>query len=134
MILKLRSVPVLLSVIAVLFGMVAILSVKAFADSNSRPTFGVMPAVTNAQFSIPKSSHATWTLKLWSHGRLLGSTSGASGVLSVALPAMRDCGYQADVQKTRADGKTQYFSGNRVTSACCPPAPQGGTGTSVTSS
>jgi hypothetical protein len=120
-VLKLRSVPLLLSVIALLFGMVVLLSVKAFALSNQRPVFSAVPAVTSAKFAIPRNNHASWTLKLWSHGRLIGSTTGTAGILSVSLPAMAGCGYQADIQRMGRNGNTVYFSGNRVRSACCPP-------------
>jgi hypothetical protein len=119
MTLRLRSVPFLLSVIVILFAMVAILSVKAFAASTPSPTFSTVPAVTAAKFSIPKDGHAKWTLKLWSHGHLVGSTSGTSGVLSVSPPAAPSCGFQADVQRTEANGHAVYVSGNRTTSACC---------------
>jgi hypothetical protein len=122
-ILKLRSVPVLLSVIVILLGALLVLSVKAFAAGPTKPNFSSVPVVTQAHFVIPKGTHATWTLKLFSHGQLLDTTSGTSGTLSVQLPAAQSCPYQADVQVAWPKRNIERtYSGNHVVSACCPSA------------
>jgi hypothetical protein len=134
---RLRLVPVLLSVIAVLLSALLLVSVKAFAGTTQSPTFATSPVVTQAKFVIPKGSDATWTLRLWSHGQLLGVTTGTSGVLSVALPGSQSCTIQADVRTTRSSGRFRYYSGLRSVSSCCPPlatSVAGGLTTSVSSS
>ena len=115
-----RPVPVLLAVIVVLVGALLGLSIRAFAFSATPPSFTSIPSVTGARFVIPKKSDATWTLRVWSHGQLLGKESGTSGTLSVALPAPQICGIQADVQTTSSNGKSRYYSGHRTHEACCP--------------
>jgi hypothetical protein len=125
-------VPVLLGVIVILLSALLVLSVKAFATPTASPSFTKAQAVTQADFVIPKHSHATWSLKLWSHGRLLGVSKGTSGTLSIALPT-RSCTVQADVRTTSTGGSTIYYSGNRAVSVCCPPSSTGGVGGVTTS-
>jgi hypothetical protein len=114
-----RLVPALVAVIAILLGALALVSMKAFAAATPSPTFSTGTMVTQAKFHIPNYSHQTWTLNLWSHGRLLGTTSGNSGTLSVPV-ASASCGVQADVKRTGPNGKSWYFDGARATTTCCP--------------
>jgi hypothetical protein len=120
-----RTVPVLLAVILVLLGALLLLSVKAFASSMPGPTFTTAPAVavTEARFAIPDGGSATWTLRVWSHGQLIGSSRGTSGVLTVPVPATQACNFQADIRTTRPGGRFRYVTGKRILGACCPPGP-----------
>jgi hypothetical protein len=131
-----RPVPVLLGVIVVLLGALLLLSVKAFASSPNRPAFTTAPAVTEAHFAIPPDNAATWTLRVWSQGVLLGSASGTSGTLSVPLPTTPTCTLQADLSTTGPGGKLHFNNGRRVHTMCCPSASTGGSGvtTSVSTS
>jgi hypothetical protein len=107
--------------------------VKAFASSPRSPSFTTAPTVTAARFAIPAGSHATWTLRLWSQGQLVGSQQGTSGTLSVALPAVQSCTLQADVRTTRPGGTVRYYSGLRThATACCPPPVAGAGGLTTT--
>jgi hypothetical protein len=128
-----RTVPVLLGVIIALLAAVFVLSLRASAASVQSPTFTKSASVTGASFAIPKGSDATWTLRLWSHGQLIGSEQGTAGTLSVALPAAQSCTLQADVRTTRPKGAFRFYSGLRTHSVCCPPLPTGG-GSGLTTS
>jgi hypothetical protein len=55
-----------------------------------------------------------WTLNLWSKGNRVGSTSGTTGTLIVAVPATPSCSFQADVLR---NGK--WFSGNDANLTSC---------------
>jgi len=110
----------LLGVICILLGALMLLSVKAFATAAPKPTFTSVPAVTAAQFAIPPDSGAAWSLRLWSHGQLLGSAKGTAGTLSVPVPVSDTCSIQADVRVTGPGGKFRYVKGTRMRSACCP--------------
>jgi|SRR5579872_6913960 len=118
-----RTVPVLVTVILILVGALLVLSVKAFASSIPGPTFTTAPAVavTDARFAIPEGSTGTWTLRVWSHGQLIGSTRGTSGVLTVPVPATQSCNFQADIRTTRPGGSFRYVTGKRILATCCPP-------------
>ena len=115
-----RLVPALIGVIVVLLTALGVMSQEAFAGSVHGPSFSTGHVVTGATFAVPSGSDATWTLKLWSAGKLLGSETGTSGTLSVPVTGSPSCSLQADVQTTRARGKFRYYSGNRATSTCCP--------------
>jgi hypothetical protein len=130
--LRAHPIPALLAIIVVLLGAVLLLSVKAFASSPQNPSFTTAPTVTAARFAIPPASHATWTLRLWSHGQLVGSEEGTSGTLSVPLPAVPSCTVQADVRTTRPDGRFRYYSGLRTHAACCPALPSADNGITST--
>jgi hypothetical protein len=71
---------------------------------------------TTATFVIGNNSGpgTTWTLNLWAKGTRVGSTSGTSGTLTVAVPATPSCIFQADVLR---NGK--WFSGNDGTFTSC---------------
>ncbi|MGH9017808.1 MAG: hypothetical protein ACRDY1_08695 [Acidimicrobiales bacterium] len=116
-----RPVPALLCIITVLLAVVLLLSMKAFAGPAPGPHFSTTSTATAADFTVPSGSGATYTLRLYSQGQLLGQTTGTSGTLSVPVPTT-SCGLQADVRKSQANGKTFSFSGNRGTTICCPPA------------
>lgn len=102
-----RPVPALLGVIFILLGALLLLSVKAFTSSAQEPTFTSVPSATAARFAIPQGSDATWTLRVWSGGQLMGSTRGTSGTLSVSLPAPPTCHIQADIRTTRPGGSVR---------------------------
>lgn len=74
-------------------------------------------------FHIPGGSDSLWTLRLWSEGMLEGSTTGASGVLTVAVPHTSGCTFQADVTTTPPGGPPSFYSGTRVTLTSCGVAP-----------
>ncbi|MGH9016219.1 MAG: hypothetical protein ACRDY1_00590, partial [Acidimicrobiales bacterium] len=84
------------------------------------------PSITSneATFKIPAGPSFTWTLRLWSHGSLLGSSSGTTGRLTVAVPHTTDCTFQADVSRAPAGGSSTYYSGNRATMPSCGPPSQ----------
>jgi hypothetical protein len=125
----------LLGVIAVLLAALLLLSVKAFATAAPKPTFTSVPTVTAAQFAIPPGGDALWSLRLWSHGQLLGSAKGTAGTLSVSVPVSDACSVQADVRTTGPGGKMRYVKGTRMRSACCPATvPVVGTGPMIPAS
>jgi hypothetical protein len=76
-------------------------------------------SATQATFVIPGGPTSTWTLKLWSHGRLEGSDTATSGTLTVAVPTTFDCMFQADVTVAPEDGQSTYYSGTRATVPGC---------------
>ena len=94
-------------------------SAPAFAAANVRPT--ITPS--QATFTVPVGKSLMWTLRLWSHGNLEGSSEGTAGVLVVSVPHLSDCTFQADVTETAPGGSPQYYSGNRVTLTSCGVAP-----------
>ena len=119
---RLRPVPLLLGLVALLTGALLFVSVNAFASQAPSPKFTAVPVVRAAQFTVPAGPSRTWVLRLWSHGKLLGTATGTSGTLSVPIPTTT-CRYQADVRVVGANGKSYWTSGNRATSSCCPAAP-----------
>ena len=125
-----RLVGLLTVVIAVLLATVALLSVEAFAYGRQMPTFSHGADITGASFTIPSDSQGTYRLSVWQHGHMIGSTSGTSGTLSVPLPTLPTCTYQADVRVTGPHGWIWWYSGRRATTECCPAAPAGATTTS----
>ena len=117
-----RTVLTMLVATAVLFAAALALSVEAYATASGGPRFSATRQITGAEFSIPpRKNGATWTLNLWSHGQLLGTTSGTSGRLAVGLAAAQTGDVQADVRTTGADGTSRFYAGNRVASTCRPP-------------
>jgi hypothetical protein len=95
-------------------------AVPATASNVHRPT--ITP--TQASFTVPAGKTTlTWTLRLWSHGNLEGSSNAMSGLLVVSVPHQSDCTFQADVSDTAPGGSPQYYSGNRVTLTSCGPPP-----------
>jgi hypothetical protein len=68
---------------------------------------------------VPAPTTFTWTLRLWSHGTLEGSDTGASGMLIVSVPHTSDCAFQADVSATAPGGRPFFYSGTRATMAAC---------------
>ena len=71
---------------------------------------GQGPVFTSATvtFVVPHSSaRTTWTLNLWSKGKLVGTDSATDGTLQVAVPSTPSCKFQADVlrDKTWYSGK-----------------------------
>jgi len=92
----------------------------ALVASTPRPP-SITP--TRATFTIPSGSSSMWLLRLWSHGALEGSDHGTTGTLSVDVPAVTGCSFQADVTVTPADGVRYFYSGARATlPGCGPPA------------
>jgi len=83
---------------------------SAWASSPARPT--ITPTV--ATFTIPNRTSAgtVWTLNLWAHGTLVGTTSGTSGTLVVNVPATSDCKFQADALKTTRSGQKTFVAGS----------------------
>ncbi len=71
---------------------------------------------TEATFVVGNNSgsNTTWTLNLWSKGTRVGSVSGTSGTLTVAVPDKASCTLQADVLR---NGK--WFGGNDGTFSPC---------------
>ena len=116
---RFRPVPLLLGLVALLVGALLFVSVDAFGFSAPSPKFVSTPVVTSARFTVPSGSSRTWTLKLWSQGKLLGTDSGSGGTLSVPIPTST-CVYQADVRIVGVNGKSYWTSGNRTTASCCP--------------
>jgi hypothetical protein len=108
-----------LAVLAVAAGAALTFSSPAFAASPQPPTL----SPTQTTFTIPAGSTATWMLRLWSHGTLLGSDSATSGSLAVPVPATSDCTFQADVSVTPIGGHSSYYSGRRATVPGCGPLP-----------
>jgi hypothetical protein len=93
---------------------------------------GHAPSITPTQATFiigPGSVKGTvWTLNLWSKGNRDGSDTGTTGTLTVAVPATRNCAFQADVLR---NGK--WFSGNDATfTSCGGVAPTTSTTTSTT--
>jgi hypothetical protein len=119
--LRSRTIPLLVTMIAVLLMAVLGLSVKAFAWQTRSPAFQTAEMPTKATFRIPNASHDSWTLNLWSHGQLIGSETGSAGTLSVPV-SNSQCGFQADVRENTPTGKGRYYSGSRVLAPCCPPS------------
>ena len=68
---------------------------------------------TQSTFVVPSGTTSTWTLKLWWQGTMVGSQSGTTGTLKVAVPVENPCVFQADVSQTTAGGQTSYYSGVR---------------------
>jgi hypothetical protein len=92
----------------------------ALAAVNARPTITPSQSV----FTVPVGKTTLmWTLRLWSHGNLEGSSEATAGVLVVPVPHLSDCTFQADVTETAPGGSPQYYSGNRVTLTSCGPPP-----------
>jgi hypothetical protein len=117
-----RPVPVLVGLILALFGGVLFLSFKAYAGTPPHdPGFTVSstPVVTDAHFVIPKFTHGTWTLSVHSHGQIIGSAQGTSGMLTVTVPAPTTCGYQADVTQVGPKGIVRFYSGSHAHASCC---------------
>ena len=108
-----------LAVVAVAAGAMLAFSYPAYAAASRQPTL----SPTQTTFTIPAGSTGTWTLRLWSHGALLGSDSAMSGGLAVPVPATSDCTFQADVSVTPIGGHSSYFSGRRATVPGCGPLP-----------
>ena len=103
-------------------GLSVFASTSALASSNTLPTI----TSTRSTFKVPAGKTVTWTLRLWSHGRAEGSDTGTSGVLTVAVPDLPGCTFQADVTEAAVGGKPQYYSGVRATMTSCgaPPPTQ----------
>jgi hypothetical protein len=74
---------------------------------------------TQSTFKVPVASTSTWTLRLWSHGTIVGSAAGKSGMLVVAVPHTSDCAFQADVTVSPVGGRSYFYSGNRAAMANC---------------
>jgi hypothetical protein len=61
-------------------------------------------------------------LRLWSHGTLEGQAKATSGTLTVPVPVVPGCAFQADVSVIPPGGQRFYFSGARaVLPGCGPP-------------
>jgi len=83
---------------------------------------------TEATFQIPNhSGDSSFTLNLWNSGTLVGTSSGTSGILTVNVPNIAGCTFQADV---RQDGR--YLMGKRATFTSCGPALTTTTSTTTT--
>jgi hypothetical protein len=83
------------------------------------------PKITPTQvtFTIPNPTGSTWTLRLWSQGALDGTANGTTGTLTVAVPAVNGCNFQADVTVLPVGGQRYFYSGSRAAvSGCGPPA------------
>jgi hypothetical protein len=101
------------------------IGVPAFAGAGT-PALGITQ--TEATFQIPEHSGASiFTLNLWNSGTLVGTSSGTSGTLTVSVPNIAGCAFQADV---RQDGR--YLMGKRATFTSCGPVPSTTTSTSTT--
>ncbi len=75
------------------------------------------PTITPGQatFTIARDpGGTTWTLNLWAHGKLVGTTSGSAGTLAVAVPATPACKFQADVLRG-----AKWVAGAVTTLATC---------------
>jgi len=92
-----------------------------FSATPALSAAAVRPAITPTQssFTVPAGKTLRWTLRLWSHGDLLGSSVATSGLLVVPVPHLSDCTFQADVTDTAPGGSPQYYSGSRVTLTSC---------------
>lgn len=103
--------------VAGLCALYASFSSAALAGPASRPH----PTISADQttFNIPAGSSATWTLRLWTHTRLIGESSNTSGVLSVAVPPGSGCQFQADVNVRPLGRRPHFYSGNRATVSGC---------------
>ena len=121
--LRARPIPVLLGMIFALLGVVLLLSLKAYGGTpphDPRFSLSSTPVATDAHFVIPKFTHGgTWTLSVHSHGQLIGSAQGTSGMLTVTIPAPATCGYQADVTQVGPKGVIHFFSGSHAHGSCC---------------
>jgi hypothetical protein len=92
---------------------IAAVSVLGFASSAFAVTHAgprIVPRV--ATFDIPATSPTgtSWILNVWRHRQLIGSDTGTSGVLSVALARSLRGTLQADVRRN-----DHWYSGARVT-------------------
>ena len=81
------------------------------------------PSLTpsSATFAVPGGGAATYMLRLWSKGVLEGADQGTSGMLSVAVPTVPGCAFQADVRVRAGNGQWSFYSGNRATFVHCGP-------------
>lgn len=113
------------------FLLVAVLAVVTLSSAALASVRQPTLSPTEATFTIPKSSspETEWTLKLWSHGNLLGSDDGTTGVLVVAVPHTADCLFQADVTKSGV-----YYSGIRAVVPNCGAPTSSSTSTTTTTS
>ena len=75
---------------------------------------------TQVSFAVPQGSTATFIVRLWSHGTLVGSATGAKGTLTVAVPTTKNCKFQIDVLSSRPPkGQFVWYSGFKATIANC---------------
>jgi hypothetical protein len=81
------------------------------------------PTITStvASFVIPTEGRGHYTLNLWSKGQLLGTATGTSGTLSVPVPSVPGCSFQADVRQVFGGGYDIWIAGARKTFATCGP-------------
>jgi hypothetical protein len=110
------AVPLLLALLAAA-GLLFSFAAEASAASFGKPAI----STTQATFTIPPGTAASWTLKLWSGGTLEGMATGTSGTLTVAVPNLpaSPCTVQADIRAVTPSGAPFYFAGNRRTLPRC---------------
>jgi hypothetical protein len=110
----------LLLAVGVAVGLSILFSSSALAGApRAHPTISPIQST----FHIPGGSDSLWSLRLWSEGTLEGSTTGTSGVLTVAVPHTSNCSFQADVTTTPPGGQPLFYSGTQATLTSCGVAP-----------
>lgn len=101
----------------------AVFGIAATVSATTAPTI----TSTTASFVVPAKPVGTYVLNLWHNGHLVGSTTGTEGTLTVVVPDVPICTFQADVKLNDV-----WYAGTVRTFATCGPVASTTTTTTTT--